>query len=235
MQSKIHCPFHQEETPSCHLYPDGFKCYGCGAAGRLADLPNVGHSQLYVKPAPKYVEDIDAKIKYIDSLSTALIRGHNLPVDGESYYIVWPSRDYYIQRFFEAKDDRGKYKCPSGHQRPLYVPRTGLYRGQLRIVEGELNALSVAMACEGGVVSPGSAGDFHSAKSDKHLPFYLQYDRIMLIADADKPGAIGCIELKSKLMRAGKTDVSIKLMSTDANDILVKHGQEALKKEVEMS
>lgn len=27
------CPFHHEDTPSLHLYKDGFYCFGCGAGG----------------------------------------------------------------------------------------------------------------------------------------------------------------------------------------------------------
>lgn len=27
------CPFHNEKTPSFHVYPDGYKCFGCGAFG----------------------------------------------------------------------------------------------------------------------------------------------------------------------------------------------------------
>ena len=34
---KIHCPFHQDEHPSCHIYPDGFKCFGCGVYGDHID------------------------------------------------------------------------------------------------------------------------------------------------------------------------------------------------------
>lgn len=30
---KIRCPFHDDEHPSCHIYPDGYKCFGCGAYG----------------------------------------------------------------------------------------------------------------------------------------------------------------------------------------------------------
>lgn len=36
----ILCPWHQEETPSCHIWLDEerFKCFGCGKYGDLADL-----------------------------------------------------------------------------------------------------------------------------------------------------------------------------------------------------
>ncbi len=37
-RSKIPCPFHGEKTPSCHIYPDGFYCFGCGAAGDGVDF-----------------------------------------------------------------------------------------------------------------------------------------------------------------------------------------------------
>lgn len=30
---KIHCPFHDDAHPSCHIYPDGYMCFGCGAYG----------------------------------------------------------------------------------------------------------------------------------------------------------------------------------------------------------
>jgi len=30
---KVPCPFHQDRTPSCHIYADGFKCYACGESG----------------------------------------------------------------------------------------------------------------------------------------------------------------------------------------------------------
>ncbi len=26
----VHCPFHQEKTPSAKIYPDSFHCFGCG-------------------------------------------------------------------------------------------------------------------------------------------------------------------------------------------------------------
>jgi Toprim domain/CHC2 zinc finger len=36
---KINCPFHDDRTPSCHLYPDGhYHCFGCKAHGSIEEL-----------------------------------------------------------------------------------------------------------------------------------------------------------------------------------------------------
>lgn len=32
-KNKAHCPFHQDKTPSFHIYQDGYKCFSCGVAG----------------------------------------------------------------------------------------------------------------------------------------------------------------------------------------------------------
>jgi DNA primase len=34
---KVACPFHDDLHPSCHVYPDGFKCFACGAFGDHLD------------------------------------------------------------------------------------------------------------------------------------------------------------------------------------------------------
>ena len=34
---KIHCPFHDDSTPSLHVYADHWHCYGCGAHGDFVD------------------------------------------------------------------------------------------------------------------------------------------------------------------------------------------------------
>ena len=40
---KICCPFHDDAHPSCHIYPDGFKCFACGAHGdHITWLEEVG-------------------------------------------------------------------------------------------------------------------------------------------------------------------------------------------------
>lgn len=34
---KTLCPFHQDSSPSCHIYDDGFKCFACSASGDALD------------------------------------------------------------------------------------------------------------------------------------------------------------------------------------------------------
>lgn len=34
---KVSCPFHQDDTPSCHIYDDHFHCFGCGKHGGPVD------------------------------------------------------------------------------------------------------------------------------------------------------------------------------------------------------
>ena len=36
-EKQVICPFHNEHTPSCTIYPDGhYFCFGCGATGQNA-------------------------------------------------------------------------------------------------------------------------------------------------------------------------------------------------------
>lgn len=37
VNGKICCPFHDDRTPSCHIYPDHFHCFSCGAHGDAVD------------------------------------------------------------------------------------------------------------------------------------------------------------------------------------------------------
>jgi DNA polymerase I-like protein with 3'-5' exonuclease and polymerase domains len=36
--STVHCPFHEDGTPSLQIYPDHYHCFGCGAHGDLSKL-----------------------------------------------------------------------------------------------------------------------------------------------------------------------------------------------------
>lgn len=224
---KIKCPYHEDSTASMEVYGDGFAhCFGCGIT--------VEHEKLgYTGPLrEKYVENLEEKFAYINGLPKKEIRGVLLPYDSVSYFIVWPDGSYYNQRYFDLTN--GKYKLPSGHQKRLFWAKRQDYRDTLIIVEGEINALSIALVCPThcSVVCPGGAGDFYSRTSDKYLDTYMDYARVILVADKDSAGAIAVIQLKSNLLALGARNVTIHLMEVDANDILVKHGTEKLKDEI---
>lgn len=34
----IRCPVHDDRSPSCYVYPNGYKCFACGASGSVIDL-----------------------------------------------------------------------------------------------------------------------------------------------------------------------------------------------------
>lgn len=55
---KILCPFHNEDTASCQIFPTGgYKCYGCGAHGNSIDF--------IVKMGGTFEEAINELKKYI--------------------------------------------------------------------------------------------------------------------------------------------------------------------------
>jgi len=224
---KICCPFHQEDTPSCHVYHDGYHCFGCGAHGPLSDLKG----RVDVKAPPKHTEpeDLGPWRQYLAKLPLRQVRGLSLPCDNRSYFIVWPGTQFFKRRFFEPGKGP-KYVGPRGHQPPLFwVRREGAI---LVIVEGELNALSVAAALpEAAVCSPGSASNFSPAFLRKELCNTVYYTKICIIADADNPGAEAVMNAKGFFNAFGR-DVQWKLMSPDANDVLVELGAETLREQL---
>ena len=216
----ILCPVHEEDTPSCGIYSDGhYHCYGCHHSGNVTEL---GMEISNEKSKPKPAEAIAETLSYIKTLDQKLIRGVLLPVDDSCYYIVWPSGDYYIARYHVPTI--GKYRNPTGYRKPPYIAGNCATRSDgIVVVEGELNAVSIHQAVpEILVISPGSASDLATP-----LAMYDNFDKILILADEDKAGAIGAIQLASNLGR--KKDVRIKLMKEDANDMLIKYGKERLK------
>lgn len=214
MAKLILCPYHKEDTPSLALYPDGFRCFGCGKFGQLSELGLKDLPQLEeVDP-----EDVAEKMVYISALPFFIIRGLSLPRDGDGFYIVWPDHSYYKRRNWEGKP---KYTGPAGHKQPLLWVANPPHAKTCLIVEGELNALSFGQVCEGAaIVSPGSASNFKS-QVKYLLPAMINYDRVIIVADQDSAGAIACIELMGQLSGKVKS-IRAHLMPEDANDLLQK-------------
>jgi hypothetical protein len=238
LTKKYLCPKHLEKTPSAVAYANGYYCFGCGAKGDLSELGLPAGERIEIT----YVEDIASTLAYIATLPRKEIRGFSLPYTPRGYYLVWPTQDYYKLRI-EGADAGNKYRGPSGHKKPPFVPgasSSGYGEGEasnaprrksdvLCLVEGEFNALSLA-ALEPSldIVSPGGAGDFYSATGRKHFPEYAAYPRVDIVTDADAAGAQAAIETKAALITLGAQDVRIHLVEKDFNEILVQDGKEAL-------
>jgi hypothetical protein len=222
----ILCPKHEEDTPSCAVYSDGWKCYGCGAWGPLSSLP--GNYRDLDIPQEKEPEDLDRVFQYIDRLALKEIRGLSFPCDDQSFYIVWPGKTYYKRRFF---NNNPKYKCPSGHTRQWFVANSVGSKTCI-LVEGEINALSIAKACpEFDVISPGSASDFSSQAFSKRLHLLATYNILLLVADKDQAGAQALINAKS-ILDTPSSPVAWMLTEKDANEVLCESGKEQLRKEI---
>lgn len=225
--SKILCPFREEKTPSMVLYPDGgYFCFGCGAHGKSKDI---GYE---VKYKEKYIEDIEPVIAYIRSLPARPVRNLRFRADDHCYYILWPDYKYYLRRSFNVLPGMPKYKGPAGHQRPpLFCRVTG--KNTLVIVEGEINAISVAEVCKDiDVLSPGSATEMGSERIAHALTFVGHYDKILICVDNDSAGILGAISLKTNLLRLNK-NIKIAAWDTDANKVLTDRGSDELRQKVE--
>lgn len=221
MTNRVLCPKHSESTPSCVIYDDGYHCYGCGAHGPLSDLG------ITVAGYRRPKEDLSAALQTISKLPRVTVRGLQLPVDANHYYILWPDGDYYKKRSKVAT--QAKYLCPSGHSKPLFKADVA-GRKTLAIVEGEINALSLAAIYPPfDVVSPGGACEFTSRK---YMTFYQQYGTLVIVADEDTAGLKAAIELKAKVL-TWTPHCMIYLMKEDCNDVLTKEGVQALRGHVE--
>jgi hypothetical protein len=226
---KINCVVHEDSTPSLAIYDDGNAfCFGCGFKTTVKDLDlNIEHVPAYTDK-PKFKENIESSMQYINSLPNKFIRGHVLPYDDDYYFIKWPQDEFYKKRLIK-QDAKSKYRSPVGIKKPLY--KWGHGGDNLLIIEGEFNALTAYKSadlpkCD--IVSPGAATDF--MRKD-YLQQYLSYVNIIIIVDRDAAGICAGIELKAFLQGKGKK-VGLHPMVKDLNDILVQDGQEEVNKTI---
>lgn len=58
----IRCPFHAERTPSLKIYPDRYKCFGCGAGGDVIDFVSRLHNLDPIGAVKRLKEDFRLSI-----------------------------------------------------------------------------------------------------------------------------------------------------------------------------
>jgi hypothetical protein len=230
VRKRIICvnPEHEEKTPSMIIYEEYAHCFGCGYRVPLSKLG----IEVEKEAKPREKEDVERTLAYIAALPVKTVRGLSLPCDDKYYYIVFPGCNYYKKRAFDSSGSR--YLCPSGHAKPLYVPykTTG---DTLAIVEGELNALSLAQITPlYSICSPGGTSEFGGKSFDKYVSFYLtSYKKFVIVTDRDRAGTLAAIEIKAKLIKYTPY-VKVILQEPDYNEILQNYGTEGLKQRVGM-
>lgn len=218
---KIHCPGHEDETPSCHVYPDGYYCFVCGYRAPIG--AHGAHKNLQPRKDP---ENVKASIQRILRLPKKPFRGLEFHYDDVGFYILWPNQMYYKKRLHGGSK---RYLCPSGTRAPLFsYERPGAEN--LVLVEGELNTASLVLAFPNhkcSIASPGSCGEF-----ERHYSSYLIYKRIIAIVDYDPAGVGHGKAFKERLMLDHR-EVELLAVKEDFNDVLQRGGVDEVKKEAQ--
>lgn len=226
MLKRIICPnpLHRESTPSCVIYPTHAFCFGCNTRFDLKTLNIEPGEQEYVENRTNIV----AELARINSLPKMAFRGLVLPFDDNSCYLVWPNGDYFIARSRLSNSGR-KYLCPTGLRRPLYRARVGTKSDTLVIIEGELEAASLAQVPGTfDIVSPGAATNFNI---DRDLKIYLTYRRFYVIVDKDRAGFSAAVAMKAQLLKhTPYVTIVFKDPEKDINDILCQEGTDGVEK-----
>lgn len=173
-----------------------------------------------------------ATLDYIDDLPKQSIRSLNLHFDNTGYYIIWDYTPYYKLRLWDSPDLKSRYKSPLGHSKPVFAKLVKEPSRLLVIVEGEINALSLAEA-EGNfdIISPGGVSSFTDGEMLNELNNLDLYDTVLICTDQDQPGLKAALTLKKLLLAKDKL-VFIKLMEKDFNQLLQDYGKEKFKEEV---
>ena len=225
MSRRILCRFHEDRTPSMYLYPDGGYCFVCQKRATLEELALPGGAPVEEQEP----EDLAPALEYIDSLPLKPWRGLQVPMDGDSAYLVWPDRTYFKRRLLN--NEKVRYLGPTGHSAPWFWVKD--YGHALVVIEGEINALSVHTACPHlAVASPGASSKFSRKSAQNSLTKVCNFDTVLIVADADAAGAKAVIDLYGEI--AGRVPtVRTLLMPTDANDLLVNRGADEVKRIIE--
>lgn len=144
---KIRCPFHEDETPSLHVYEDGgWKCWGCGLHGDVIAFLGYYYFGTQYDPETHFLEIIDRigalDIKPLPQHTTkprpkpqrpkqpfgvsldAIMQWHdNMPAQRREYWYSRGLNDQTISEFFLGWDGK-RYTIPALYRlQPFGVKR----------------------------------------------------------------------------------------------------------------
>lgn len=229
---KINCPFHRDDTASLKRYGPRWYCFGACAKQYTNEEVSRSLGTVLEDAGEDFdePEDLSERFRYIESLPKERVRGLDLPADERGFYVTWPGASYFKYRLF-SPGKGSKYLGPKGHSPPLFWASKRGY-SDLYIIEGEINALSVARAVSADVCSPGSAGCFKTAMLLKHLTEFKNYSNVFVVLDDDAAGLKGLIEAKAAFLYQIPF-VRYLLIKPDCNDILVQEGEAALRERLQ--
>lgn len=232
MRNRIRCLWHEEETPSLVQYKNGWRCFGaCQRPYTNKEVEERAGQTYEYHEEEENRDDLTEDVGAIAQLPRQRIRGLDFPADNRGYFIVWPDLTYYKYRPYEPGTGP-KYIGPRGHRPPLFWARRTKAK-ILSVVEGEINALSVALAYpEWDVCSPGSASMFNADNLSKYLTVFKEYSNLVVVLDKDAAGLKALIEAKAFFLYKIPF-ISYVMMRPDSNDVLIEKGPEGLRGELQ--
>lgn len=146
VKHKIKCPFHEDETPSLHVYDDGgWKCFGCGKHGDVIDflgyyffgqtynaeihfievVDRIGALGVTPLPTPQKVTKPKPKVarSFPVTLERIMAWHDNMPANRRNYWYSRGLNDRSIDEFFLGWDGK-RYTIPALYRlQPFGVKR----------------------------------------------------------------------------------------------------------------
>lgn len=191
----IICPFHSDQNPSCSVSPSKqgcFHCFGCGKDGSLSTLI------MQLRAVPKYevirqrAATAGAEIEYHEPDSKAIARYSYRDEKGKLLKQVLRYPDVNGKKMFlqRCPAKSGDWKWNTTDLAPmLYNMELLKYANTVCITEGEKDAETVTnlrLGSQYEVIGMTSGG---ANSWDDQFAKHLRGKRVVLMPDADEPGA----------------------------------------------
>ncbi len=269
---KVVCPFHDDHSPSCHIYPDSYHCFSCGAHGDALDWTKQVHNLTTAesirrlqqsvggfispaaprpvraqKPVPTFrpVDPEALKAHHLRAAQLdyvpARMQGRSFSVDdlrslqfaayGEDAVFPIPGPDGRIlalkRRYSEPRDGQRYRYTTLGHGCPAWCSPGFTERGEVLVVEGELNAMACFLARPELAVM-GVAG----TNGPLHLEA-LQSRTVYVYADGDPVGQKARDRWAAQALEGGAARVSVlDPWELDACDLAGRYGRATLREQL---